>query len=170
MTVLEPVISFLLKHGGRTVELSAIIAGAERPRRAVLRVLDCLVREGYLTEIEDNKINPKYGEHRRCRRNPTWLINKKPLSERPEFIPKKRSNRDRIWQIIRMKRRFTRNDLEIISGVSRGSIDDYTKLLERQGVIRPIGKDSWSKVYLLVKDFGVKRPLFKGGDKRGTMR
>ena len=165
MTVLDPVIEFLLSCKRKTVSLAQVMTGADRPRRPVLRVMDRLAREGYLEEIKDEKVQT--GE-RQCgppRSNPLWRITARPLSARPSLPePKKRNLRDRLWKIIRMKRRFTRTDLETVSGVSRGSIEDFTQLLEQQGVLRFVGKDGYEKVYLLIKDCGPQRPLFKGAE------
>ena len=54
MTVLEPVTRFLMGlEKGAKITLEQVILGAERPRLPVLRVMDRMVREGFLVEIED---------------------------------------------------------------------------------------------------------------------
>lgn len=161
MTVLEPVVQFIQDYRRNTVTLAQVIEGAERPRKPVLRVMDRLAREGYLEEIEDNKIPPAYGETGRERRNPTWRIIARPLPEIARPRPKRRTSRDRIWQLIRARRRFTRVELARISGVSPASCEDYVKLLARDGYLRETGKDGNRKVYLLVKDPGPTRPAIK---------
>ncbi len=166
MTVLDPVIEFLLVSG-KSVSLDQVTAGAERPRRPVLRVMDRLVREGYLEEIEDSKIPPGHGKCGRDRRNPVWKkVERKPLDSRPDRPkPQKRNKRDRIWKAIRMKRRFTRSELEIVCRqVTRSSIDEYTKLLVRQGYLRSVGLDGHEKVFLLIKNPGPRRPIFKNAE------
>jgi hypothetical protein len=161
MTVLEPVIQFLLDYKRKTVTLTQVMDGAERPRKPVLRVMDRLVREGYLEEIEDNKIPPRLGECGRDRRNPTWKIITKPLLDIARPCPQKRTVRDRIWQLIRSRRRVTRAEIKRLASASLGSVEDFTQLLERDGYLRVIGKDGHQKVYLLVKDPGPTRPVLK---------
>lgn len=158
MTVLEPVVGFLTSYRGDTVTLAAVITGADRPRKPVLRVLDRLVREGCLEEINDDPIANRYGESGRLKRNPTWRIIKKPIAVNPKS-PKRRTVRDRIWSLIRARRRFTRKELVRLCQASLGSVEDFTQLLERHGYIKVIGKDGRQKVYMLVKDVGPKRPV-----------
>lgn len=161
MTVLEPVVRFLMEFEGKKVTLEQVTTGAERPRKPTLRVMDRLVREGCLEEIEDNKIAPRLGEFGKDRRNPTWRIVKRPLDH--EFSPKakRRTVRDRMWQLMRAKRRFTRGDLQRLGGISVASVEDYTKMLAHYGYLRVIGKDGHFNIYMLVKDIGTERPNLK---------
>ncbi|MDR3631742.1 MAG: hypothetical protein P4L42_15585 [Desulfocapsaceae bacterium] len=161
MTVLEPVIQFLQAWQKKTVTLAQVIAGAERPRKPVLRVMDRLVREGCLEETEDNRIPARLGEFGRDRRNPTWKIIARPLVELARPKPKRLTVRDRIWKLIRARRRCTRLEIRRLASASIASAEDYTKLLERDGYIRAIGKDGRRKVYLLIKDPGPARPVIK---------
>ncbi|MDR3631336.1 MAG: hypothetical protein P4L42_13485 [Desulfocapsaceae bacterium] len=161
MTVLEPVIQFLQDYTGKSFTLTQAMAGAERPRKPVLRVMDRLVREGYLEETRDDKIPLKLGEFGKSRRNPTWRIIAKPLMELARPKPKHRTVRDRIWQLIRARRQFTRTEIRRLAIVTVSSVEDYTQLLERAGYIRVIGNDGHQKVYMLVKDPGPKRPMIK---------
>ena len=159
MTVLEPVIQFLCDCILKTVTLSQVIEGADRPRKPVLRVMDRLVREGYLFETEDNKIPPRLGESGRARRNPTWRIIKKPKLE--TFVPRPSRNtlRDRMWRIIRARRRITTGDLARLSGANANTVNEYTRLLVNCGYLRIIGRDNRQNVYHLVKDPGPVRPV-----------
>lgn len=161
MTVLEPVVQFLMEYPARKITLEQAMTGAERPRKPVLRVMDRLVREGYLEEIEDNKIAPMFGEVGCPRRNPSWRIVTKPLLEIAQRKPKRRTLRDKLWSLIRARRRFTRSELHRLSGVSKSSSDEYTKLLSRAGYLREIGKDGSEKVFVLIKDPGPTRPMVK---------
>lgn len=161
MTVLEPVIDWLITSKRKKITLDQIIKGAGRPRKPVLRVMDRLVREGYAEEITNGKDALAYGEVGPMRRNPTWKILKKPLSSRPTHPTKERNIRDRIWKTIRDLRRFTRKQLKRLTGSPVGSIQGYTKLLEHHGYIRQIGKDCREKVFLLVKNPGPTRPILK---------
>ena len=158
MTVLEPVVRFLMDYRGKTVTLAAVIAGADRPRTPVLRVMDRLVREGCLEEIADpgeDRWLPRFGP---VRRNPVWRVVKPPVPRNPKS-PKRRTVRDRLWKLIRMRRRFTRIELRRLSGATLGSVEDFTQKLERHGYLKVTGKDGRQKVYLLVKDTGPQRPM-----------
>lgn len=156
MTVLEPVINFILTCKGKKVSLDQVMVGAERPRKPTLRVMDRLVREGYLVEIADNKIRRVPAVGGRQPRNPVWKIIRPP--QPPCIKAKRRTSRDRIWQAIRMKRRFTRSEIRAITCASEGSIQDLVILLEREGYLRMIGRAATAKVYLLIKDVGPQRP------------
>ncbi len=161
MTVLEPVIHYILSLPKRRniVRLPEVMAGADRPRKPVLRVLDSLVREGSLKEIADDPIPPQYNEFGRARRNPTWEIIRQPNI--PVNRPVRRTKRDRIWKAVRMKRRFTQAEIRMISGVSEGSVCDYIRKLVRVGCVRKIGKAERAVVYMLIKDTGPVRPAIK---------
>ncbi|MFC1524638.1 hypothetical protein ACFL6N_07600 [Thermodesulfobacteriota bacterium] len=80
MTVLNPVIEYLAGLRHTKVTLEQVHACTGLPRRPLLRVLDNLAGDGYLTEISDEPVRPGLGECGPPRRNPTWKINKdKPL-------------------------------------------------------------------------------------------
>lgn len=160
MTVLDPVITYLLGCKlGKRVSLNQVMTGADRPRRPVLRVMDRLVKDGYLLEIADNKESKSYGEGGPARRNPTWEVLSPPTLKPRQ--PKRRTIRDRIWQAIRMKRRFSPPELASTSGVPEGSVRNYVKLLTRTGYLRVTGRDGIAQVYLLIKDPGPQRPAIK---------
>lgn len=159
MTILEPVIDFL-KNRQRPFSLDLVLGKINRPRRPVLRVLDKLAEEGYLRETEDIPARPtKTGECGPPRRNPSWEIIQ-PVIERQHgnHRRQRRSKRDRIWKAIRIKRRFTRTEIQVTTNLPRGSVDDYTKLLHKAGYLRDIGKSGTEKVFLLTKDPGPQRP------------
>jgi hypothetical protein len=160
MTVLEPVIKYLIDYPYDTVDLDDVIEGAERPRLPVLRVMDRLVKDGYLREIRDNKKHLRFGEVGPKRRNPTWQIVKTPVAR--DFTPagsSNNNNRDRIWRVIRARRRFVLSDLVRLAVVSEGSARDYIRLLLHYAFIRQIGRDGHRIVYMLVKDTGPSRPI-----------
>lgn len=166
MTVLEPIIQYISSLTRTRVNLQMVIEGADRPRKPVLRVMDRLVKEGYLVEIEDNKIPPKYGECGRDRRNPTWKIIKNPLVD--DFVPRPERNtdRDKMWRVIRAKRRFTKVELGRIACVEHDSCESYVCLLSYHKILRKLAKDGRRQVYMLVKDSGPKRPVTPERKKR----
>ncbi|WP_310598817.1 helix-turn-helix transcriptional regulator [Desulfobulbus sp.] len=160
MTVLDPVVLYLLTCGRKKVTLDQVTAGVELERKPVLRVLDKLACEGYLQEIADNKKAKRYAEPGPHIQNPTWEV-VRDLTDRPTKRPKKDTGRDRIWRAIkRLQRGFTRSDLVRLTGASRGSVDDYTKLLVRDGYIRVVGLTGRQLRYNLASD-ELKRPKIK---------
>jgi predicted transcriptional regulator len=150
MTVMEPVIAWLIACKRTNVTLARVMKGADRPRKPVLRVMDRLVREGYLEEIEDNKIPLKRGEFGKDRRNPTWKVLSKPL-----FIPKRqakrRTLRDKMWQLIRTKQRFTVVEIQRLSGAAYDTVRIYIKMLKDDGYVRQTGTDGNRITWMLVK-------------------
>jgi|GEM_PF-287355 len=139
MTVLDPVILYLLTSGLKTVTLENVSKGVELERVPVLRVLDKLASEGYLEEISEAKTQKGFAEPGPPMQNPTWKVIRD-LTDRPAKRPKRTTGRDKIWRAIkRLQRGFTRSDLVRLSGASRASVEDYTKLLERDGFIKMVG-------------------------------
>jgi len=162
MTVLDPVIHYLLTCGRKQVTLHDVMLGADRPRRPVLRVLDKLAREGYLRQVADHRRPPGWMEYGPARRNPTWRIIGD-LSDRPvktRTLPA--CQRARIWKVIRAKRRFTKADLVITSGASPATVDEYVRALERAGYVRRTGRDGRRITYLLVRRDQVDYPKITG--------
>jgi len=157
MTVLDPVIQYLLTCEKKRVTLADVMNGTDLPRRPVLRVLDKLTKDGYLKQVSDNHIMPKYGECGPPRRNPTWkIIND--VKSRPKQALHKNTMRDRIWQAIRAKRHFTRLDITRTSGATRRAVDEYVLILERAGYLRRTGKDGKFITFMLIKN-QVDRPI-----------
>lgn len=166
MTLLEPILHYLTTCGLKVITLQDVTDGSGRDRRQVLRVLDKLAGEGYLAEIEDNREHLKAGESGPPRRNPTWKI-LQDLDARPKpNPPRKNTNRDKIWRLIRAKHRFTKPELVVASGAKPNMVDQYVRLLERNGYVRRTGKDGSLVTYMLVKVNQVKRP--RGMDKGGA--
>ncbi len=160
MTVLDPVVLFLLTCGRKKVSLEEVVAGVELDRKPVLRVMDKLAFEGYLEEVADDKRPKGYAEPGPYLQNPTWKV-RGDLTERPSKRPNKNTGRDKIWRAIKqLKRGFTRSDLVRLTGASRGSVDDYTKLLARDGLIKVVGKSGRQHRYNLVSG-ELKRPKVK---------
>lgn len=162
MTVLEPVLEWLVSCKLKKVTLIQIIENTGKPKKPILRVMDKLAREGYAEQVEDNKIQLRRGEFGKPRRNPTWKLNGEPLTDRPTRRPKRQTKRDQIWTAIRRQRVFTRKTLVRITGIKLASIETYTKILEREGYLKVKGNDGHQKVYTLKKglrDFS--RPLLK---------
>ncbi|HHL33129.1 MAG TPA: hypothetical protein ENJ30_02050 [Desulfobulbaceae bacterium] len=168
MTVIDPVIEYLMtiysmQGSRRVVSLAKIMAGADRPRKPVLRVLDKLTRDGYLKQVSEATIPNRRREYGPARRNPEWRVIKD-LSDRPKSTPRKNTIRDKIWRIIRARRHFTKTDLVITSGAKNSTVDEYVRMLEQHGHIRRTGKDGRLVTYMLVSR-SVERPQ---GMERGS--
>ncbi len=161
MTVLNQVVVYLLTCGRRKVTLDQVVAGVKLERKPVLRVLDKLAREGYLEEIEDNKLPKGYAEPGPYVQNPIFAVTRD-LTERPSKRPiSKNTGRDKIWRAIKQLRRgFTRSDLVRLSGASRGAVEDYTQMLHRDGHIKVVGQTGRQYRYNLASD-ELKRPKIK---------
>lgn len=170
MTVLDPVVLYLLTCGKKKVTLEQVVAGVELERKPVLRVLDKLAREGYLEEIEDNKLPKGYAEPGPYVQNPTFTV-VRDLTDRPGKRPvSKNSGRDKIWRAIKQLRRgFTRSDLVRLTGVSWAAVEDYTWLLQRDGYIKVVGKLGRKNKYNMVAD-ELKRPQIKEQAEKRTAR
>lgn len=157
MSVIDPVIFFLLSTNQRRVTLNKLVEEVQCHRKGVLRAMDKLTAEGYLEEIEDNPQLKGYKDFGPQKQNPTWKV-VGDLSSRPTRQPKRDTDRDKIWRAIRnMVQGFTRTDLMRLSGASHAAVEDYTKLLERDGHIKTMGRNGRQKKYRLVSE-ELKRP------------
>jgi len=165
MTVLDPIIAFIVAYKGRNIKLAQVVGCVDRPRKPVLRVLDRLAREGYLVEITDKPISPGMGENGPPRRNPTWRIVAEKRAELPSRSSKaaahKNTNRDKIWKFIRTRSRFTGADVCRTCECTHKTVADYIRILEREGFVRVVGVDEKWKVWLRVKELPIKRPRFR---------
>lgn len=151
MTVLDPVMHFLMACNKQTVNLYDVMHAADRPRRPTLRALDKLTKEGYLKEIVDIKQELRAGEVGPKRRNPTWKIVGN-IEKRPKARVRKTTLRAKVWKLIRAKRHFTKEALVITSGASVATVDEYVRELERNKYVRKTGKDGRLVTFMLVKD------------------
>lgn len=158
MTVLSPVMAFVIAQRRRSFTLAKAAEATGHTRRQVLRALDRLVREGYVEELSDDPVKPDPHVGGPALRNPTWQVTgEKSLAERTSPKPRN-THRDRMWRIMRMRRQFTRTDLERLATTDRWNTELYTRMLERSGVIRRVGKQGREWLFLLVKDPGPARP------------
>lgn len=151
MSVLDPIITWLRFSCLKRFGLKQAMAGADRPRRPVLRALDMLTKEGYLEETADPQEFLKLGEYGKPRRCPQWKVLRNP-GERPRTKVARTTLRAKIWKLIRAKRYFTKADLVITSGISSKTVDEYVRLLESNGYIRRTGKDQNKVTFMLIKD------------------
>lgn len=156
MTVLEPVINYILTCRRKELTLQQVMAGADRPRRPVLRVLDRLVKEGSLIEIEDNKARPGLGEFGPNRRNPSWRVIS--LPQLPCLMARRLTVRDKVWKALQTSPRCTQNEIMTVTGAKEKTVRNYLSLLLKAGYLRVTGKDGHSNVYMLTNGHGKPRP------------
>lgn len=157
MSILQPLIDWISDGRSQTVSLDQAIAGTGCPRKPMLRALDLLAREGWLEEISDCRIEPRFGECGPPRRNPVWRVLRDPR-KRPKTRVLRKSARSRIWKLIRAKCYFTKVDLMISANTSESSVDEYVRLLARAGYIRKTGKDGRLDTFMLVRRDQVDHP------------
>lgn len=161
MTVLEPVVAWLIRCKKKQVTLTMVMEGADRPRCPVLKVMDRLARDGYLEEVQDNPAERKYRQRGPDKRNPTWKILDKPLSL-PTNKVNKPTLRDKMWKVIRVKRQFTFAHIQRLSGASYSMARQYVNLLARNGYVRKTGIDHRKITWLLIRGHNqVARPAMK---------
>lgn len=80
------------------------------------------------------------------------------------------SQRERLWKVMRILKRFDLPQLEITSEATRRAAEDFINLLSRAGYIRNLGKGGgtgWA-TYALIRDTGPKCPTItnKAGAER----
>ncbi|ACL06457.1 hypothetical protein Dalk_4779 [Desulfatibacillum aliphaticivorans] len=150
----KAVIGFL-EHRN-TFLMSDAVKATGLDRRLVLRVLEKLRKEGYLEIIEDRREHGIFTEMGPARRNPRY--------KKVRDLSLRRSNRplceqDKIWRTLRMVRQATRSKIVMLSGCHPSTVEKYTQALEKEGVIRAIGRDGREKVFLVIKDNGPRHPV-----------
>lgn len=148
------------------VSLAEVVDASGCPRRPVLRVLDRLAREGWLTEIEDVRQPNGCGEYGPKRRNPVYLVHRDIRLHRAAQVRSRVTCRDKLWGTIRSLRRTTLSNLMRLTGCGEKACREYLLRLRDAGYVRPAGKDGREKVWVLVQDPGPRRPETKDPIKR----
>lgn len=157
MEAYKQIVEFISQH--KRFFLADIMNNIGISRLQGLRFLGKLTKEGYLSELRDERIQLKLNEYGPARRNPQYKMIKDILT-RQKKLPV--CDRDKIWKTLRYLRKFTRSDLIRLTGCDK-TVEDYTRLLARHGYIRSIGRRSKEKVWLLMNDIGPKRPHIPEG-------
>lgn len=145
----------LLKRGRDFFSLNQIIKATGLDRTVVRNTLLTLHSEGFLRRVlrtpepYDKVKGPPMMNIRYRVITPSKLAAKIAPVQRGE-----RNSADRMWFVIREKKVFTRRDLRVLAGVSRGYVRWFTKMLHRAGIICLTDRDEWS----LIKDSGSRRP------------
>ena len=140
------------------ITLAEVVDAAGCPRKPVLRVLDRLMREGWVTLVEDIRQWPAPGEHGPKRRNPVYEVCRDLRQHRVHQVRSHITCRDKLWGTLRNVRRTTLSNLIRLTGCGERVCREYLGLLLGMGYVRQIGKDGREKVWALVKDTGARRP------------
>lgn len=140
------------------VALTEMVAASGCERRPVLRVLDRLVRDGFLGLAEDIRERPGPGECGPRRRNPIYEVRRDIRLHRAHQDKSRVTCRDKLWTTLRTLRRTTVGNLMRLTGCGEDVCREYLHILMHNGHVRQSGKDGREKVWVLVKDSGPRRP------------
>lgn len=156
--MLKTVIRACLAFGTIFYTVSQIAEATGIERSATRHKLWKLENAGFITRLADKEI-PLEGKGRPIKE--ITYRNTSLLKIKAEASPKRETNGwDKMWRAIRVLRRFTRDDLAVISGQSMENVQCFTKEYRRRGYLRCLGKAGTRNVmWMLAKDPGPKRPI-----------
>lgn len=142
------------------VALAGVVEASDCPRRPVMRVLDRLVREGFLALASDERVQAdKMGEvYGPKRRNPTYDVVRDVRLHRAHQAKSRVTCRDKLWSTLRAVRRATISHLARLTGCGPDTCREYLLCLLAHGYVRQSGKDGREKVWVLARDAGARRP------------
>jgi len=130
-------------------------------------VLDRLYREGLVQRFRlvSESASPLRG---RPKKNVAYQVrNKKEFKERIAPRLKEDTAQDRVWQVIRCLRNFTRGDLIRIADVSVEIAVWFTKMLHRAGFVALSKRQGQGVHWRLIRDPGPRRPYLGHVIKKG---
>jgi hypothetical protein len=158
----KKIILELLRQDRKIFTLNQIVKITGLKREGVRDVLIDLCLGDYLKRIRKT-IEPYLGEKGPPLQNVTYRV-RKPKILAQKIAPKFKGENnacDRIWFIIRKRRKFTRRDLRVLTcdmkgqpTIAKETVRWFTKMLARAGIIKQTSRGEW----ILVKDVGPKRP------------
>ncbi len=143
MSVLGPVIECIRSSEKSVVTPKEVACLISCPELVVTRAFNLLEQRGFLTEIFGS--GGKFSVLR--------------IPKQQSQKPRKIMGRDKMWRIIRAKKRFTRIDVARLTGSPLSSVEDYFKMLIGHGYIRKIGRCGQADVFMLIKNPGPCRPI-----------
>jgi Mn-dependent DtxR family transcriptional regulator len=158
-SLLKPIIKFLASRR-RAVTLKDVVGKTGINRKATLRILRKLTRDGYLELTDPGEMLPcvKGG---RLAKNPTWkIVDRKSLPKRLERKKNPATTRDRIWKAMRIKRIFLVKDIMKLAEVKKASAMNFIHILLRNGYVRKVGQRGHREGchWQLIRDDGPDRP------------
>ena len=161
--MLKAVMRACFSFGEKFYSLSQIVEATGMERKATRHRLRKLETAGLITRVRTSETPAQRGR-------PVMEIsyrNTNLLAKRldgPAGRPVSTLNGwDRMWQAVRVLRRFTRTDLAQICGQSIPNVKVFTTAYRQAGYLRCLGRPGTRNVtWMLVKDPGPKRPPYKG--------
>lgn len=159
-----PIESAVIDYCGsrKKFRLADVVEQTALPRRKVMRVLDKFCKLGLLEQVDDKRDRIcRAGDYGPPRRNTMYQVMSAEGFEKRKSPRNSISGqcRDRIWRSLRVVRMTTMNELIQLTGCNKWTVDDYIKLLKRDGYIRAAAtRKNRQKVWVLIKDAGAKRP------------
>ncbi len=142
------------------VGLAEVVEVSDCPRRPVMRVLDRLVRDGFLALASDERVQAdQMGEvYGPKRRNPTYDVVRDIRLHRAHQAKSRVTCRDKLWSTLRAVRRTTISHLVRLTGCGTDTCREYLLLLLAHGYVRQAGRDGLEKIWVLARDAGARRP------------
>lgn len=133
------------KHGFLSGKIREACAALKYFKKKDLRNFDygCFISEKQIDQIFRNLINS--GEVKKDTGNKYRYAAKK----------KPRTYFDIIWHLIRSRRHFSTDEIEMLSEAKRGTVLEYLNCLKWHGYIRQAKKGHWQ----LINDPGPERPV-----------
>lgn len=160
--MLKAVMRACLSFDERFFSLSQIAEATGMERKEARRRLWKLETAGLITRFSSQEIPAERGRPtKEIYYRSTSLLAKR-FHEGVKRPASKMNGWDRMWQALRVLRRFTRSDLAQICGQSMANVTYFTKAYRQAGYLRCLGKaGSRNVMWTLVKDTGPKRPPYK---------
>ncbi len=149
-SVLKAVQAELKALSGDAVSIEKMAEMTGLPENPVSRALDILTERGVIATIPGS--GGKYF---------VPYPKETPAHEEKQPVEKKLLGRDKMWRVMRAKRRFTRIDIKRIAELPISSVETYFDILLSHGYIRKTGKTGNADVFMLVKNPGPIRPILK---------
>jgi ribosomal protein L4 len=147
--------------------LDQIVRKTGMYRREICHILEKLYLENIILKVS----NKKREEYQERRGRPYYdiiyrLVKKQILHKRITPILKNETAQDRMWKVLRYLKVFTRSDLILLAKVSHEHAMWFTKMLRREGIVKPSRNGGPGTEWRLIKDLGPRRPHVTDGRKK----
>jgi hypothetical protein len=168
MGKLKTVGKSVLGMGQSFFSLDQIVKKTGIPRREVCHILEKFYLENIIKKVSIKKRE----EYQERRGRPCYdiiyrLIKKQTLYKRIAQRLGNGTEEDRMWQVLRYLKIFTRRDLIVVAEVSYEHAIWFTKMLHREGIIWPLRNGGPKVKWRLVEDVGPKRPCISLLSRKG---
>ncbi|HOE18893.1 MAG TPA: hypothetical protein PLX02_14700 [Syntrophorhabdaceae bacterium] len=150
----KEIVSACKTFGIRFYTLSQIVDITNLPRRKVRNILWRLERQRVITRFSEKQLV----------KNDVGMSGKEIMyrnTKRLGMVERTTAENgwDKMWQVARAMRRFTRNDLIMICAQNKENVATFTKHYRKKGYLRPDKERGRDVCWTLIKDPGPKRPL-----------